>query len=199
VSNQVFPNLLGLDIQTKWTPRFLSLSQVAVSGAEQRIALRQYPIYDISLKFEMLRSAAAYAELQNLMGFIMQRQGSFDSFLWTNPEDNTATAQGIGIGNGSNTVFQLNRAWGGFVEPVMNLNTITDVQVSGVSVSYTLGALGVVTLATAPAASAPVTWDGTYYYRCRFADDAIEFERFLWQYWQAGKVDMIGCLGNKIP
>jgi len=199
MSNAVFPSLVGLDIAVKWKPNFMTLSQQAASGMEQRIQLRQYPIYDIELKFEVLRSDSVNVELQNLLGFFMLRSGSGDSFLFTHPEDNSVTAQGIGVGNGTNTVFQLARSYGGFVEPVMNPNAITAVYVNGVSAPFTLGALGVVTMTTAPAAAAVVTWTGTYYYRCRFVDDNIEPERFSGLMWEVTKVRLVGSLGNKIP
>ena len=39
---------------------------------------------------------------------------------------------------------------------------------------------------------------GTYYYRCRFADDEQQYTNFMSKLWKANKVDMIGSLGNKV-
>ncbi|WP_343316295.1 DUF2460 domain-containing protein [Acinetobacter soli] len=39
---------------------------------------------------------------------------------------------------------------------------------------------------------------GTYYYRCRFADDEQQYTNFMSKLWKAGKVEMIGSLGNKV-
>lgn len=50
---------------------------------------------------------------------------------------------------------------------------------------------GVFTLATAPATGAVVRWSGSFYWRCRFAADQLDFEKFLDKIWQAGQVDLI--------
>jgi hypothetical protein len=39
---------------------------------------------------------------------------------------------------------------------------------------------------------------GTYYYRCRFADDEQQYTNFMSKLWKANKVEMIGSLGNKV-
>jgi hypothetical protein len=44
-----------------------------------------------------------------------------------------------------------------------------------------------------------VTWTGTFYYRCRFIEDSVDFERFLGQMWEVKRVQMVGSLGSKIP
>jgi uncharacterized protein (TIGR02217 family) len=200
MSNQVYPSLLGFDMSVKWKPTFANLIQQAVTGAEVRILLRSYPIYDEELKYEFLRSDSVNLELQTLVGFFLQRSGSADSFLWIHPEDNSVTAQNFGTGDGNTTAFPLVRAYGGYVEPVMWPNVITGVYLNGVPTgAYTLGALGVITFTTAPGNGVAITWTGTYYYRARFLDDLEEFERFANLLWSAGKVQLRACLGNKIP
>lgn len=43
-----------------------------------------------------------------------------------------------------------------------------------------------------------ITVTGTFYYRCRFADDEQQYTNFMSKLWKAGKVEMIGSLGNKV-
>ena len=39
---------------------------------------------------------------------------------------------------------------------------------------------------------------GTFYYRCRFADDEQQYTNFMHKLWKANKVEMIGSMGNKV-
>ncbi|WP_171260296.1 DUF2460 domain-containing protein, partial [Acinetobacter baumannii] len=48
------------------------------------------------------------------------------------------------------------------------------------------------------AAGESITISGTYYYRCRFADDEQQYTNFMSKLWKAGKVEMVGSLGNKV-
>jgi hypothetical protein len=57
-------------------------------------------------------------ELQTLGGFFLARQGSYDSFLYSDPTDNAATNQTFAAGDDVTTAFTLARAWGGFIEPI---------------------------------------------------------------------------------
>lgn len=43
-----------------------------------------------------------------------------------------------------------------------------------------------------------ITVTGTFYYRCRFADDEQQYTNFMSKLWKAGKVEMVGSLGNKV-
>ena len=165
-----------------------------------------YPLYQFKLKYEFLRSSAAYLELQTLAGFFLARQGSFDSFLYTDPDDNTVTNQVIGTGDGSNKVFQLVRTYGagGFTltEPVHNTNSTPVIKVDGVTkavtTDYTISATGLVTFVTAPANTKSVTWTGTFYYRCRFKDDSSDFDKFMQDLWSNSAVAFIGSTLNKL-
>jgi hypothetical protein len=56
---------------------------------------------------------------------------------------------------------------------------------------YTLSAVGVVTFAVAPLASAILTWTGSYYWRVRFDLDQADFNNFLTQFWEAKKITLV--------
>lgn len=198
MSNAVFPALPGISFGTTKTPIWSTKIQRAVSGKELRTALYSYPIYKIGLSYEVLR-AGAEAELQQLVGFFNSRKGSFDSFLYSDPSDNAVTGQGFGVGDGVTKTFQLVRAFGGHTEPVMNLDGEPVILVNGVAGSaHSVSSLGVVTFTTAPAAGADLTWDGSYYYRCRFERDQVDLEEFMYQLWKSRRIDLYGSLGVKV-
>ena len=203
MSNAIFPTSLpGMTLVTSIAPRFSTKIQSAISGRETRAAFMSYPLWDITFNFELLRSDST-AELDQMMGFFLQMKGSFDNFLVTVPEDNVVTDMNFGIGNGSQVAFQLTRTCGaggfGFVEPVQNVQTITNVKINGVATTaYTINSSGLITFTTAPASSAVITWTGSYYYRCRFTQDTASFDRFMNNLWELKKIQMVGAPGNKV-
>lgn len=121
MSNAVFPALLGQDWSGTKSPIFSTKVQQALSGKELRLAHMIYPLWKFSVGYEVLRSDTRQ-DFQTLIGFFLARQGMFDSFLYTDPNDNAVTAQGFGVGDNITTSFQLLKAYGGYVEPVQNVN-----------------------------------------------------------------------------
>ena len=199
MSNYVLPVMPGQGWSVFKSPAYSTKIQTAVNGKELRSAWFVYPKYTFKLTFEVLRSSAALLELQTMMGFFNSRQGSFDSFLYNDTTDNSVTAQGIGSGNGVQTVFPLMRSYGGNVELVMNVNAITGIYLNGtLTAAYTVDGFGNVTFTSAPANGVAITWTGTYYYRCRFEKDAVNWENFMNQLWSLKELSFIGSLGNKV-
>ena len=133
MSNAVLPLLKGLTFPVRKTPRWSTKIQTGVSGKETRIGLWSYPIYDYEQQYSMLRSDNVNLELQTLLDFYSARQGSFDTWLFNDPDDNTATLMPFGTGDGVTTAFQLTRTLvsGGFSEPVTALNGSATVVVNG--------------------------------------------------------------------
>lgn len=189
MSNAIFPVLSGQGWNTIKTPMWSTKIQTSRSGRELRLAYYNIPIYKFSLTYEFLR-AGTKTELQQLMSFFNARQGSFDTFLYDDVTDNTATNVTIGIGDGNNKSFQMARIMSWAIEPVFAPKswaiTLNGSPASGVSVDANIG---VVTFAVAPAPGAIVAWSGTFYYRCRFATDSQDFENFMMDLWVARKVD----------
>jgi len=143
-------------------------------------------------------------ELAEFMGFFNARHGSFDSFLYDNQEDNTATAQVFGTGDAVETVFQLTRTLGstyGFTEPTQNINTITNIYFDDVIESpanYSVDTLGVVTFNTPPGAGVVITWTGTFYYRVTFLEDMANFNLFMHKLWNLDVISFKGSPTNKM-
>ena len=129
MSDAVFPTLPGLSWGIQKTPTWSTKIQKAVTGREIRISYMPAPMVKFSLPYDFLRDkmtqqnpSGVYAELRQLMGFYLARQGSFDSFLYEDTTDNTATVQPFGLGDGGSTAFQLLRSFGSqFAEAIENV------------------------------------------------------------------------------
>jgi uncharacterized protein (TIGR02217 family) len=202
VTVPVYPVLPGLAYSVKRTPTWSTRVQQSISGKETRVADYAYPRYAYELVYDSSRggflrqgktAAGTFAELATLLGFFNTAQGSFGMFYFTDPDDNAVTGQSFGTGDGATTAFQLARALGGFVEPVQAVNGSPQIYIAGVlqSGGYTVGATGIVTFTTAPANGAALTWTGSYYWAARFADDKIDFEKFMASLWEAKSVKLI--------
>ena len=207
MSNAIYPIALpGLTATSPVVaPKFSTKAQQAVSGRETRAAFMQYPLWDITLGYEFLRTSAIYPELDTLTGFFLARKGMWDSFLISLPADNACTNMAFATGDGATRVLQLTRTRGaggfGFAEPVMNPLAVTNIKADGTAMSsgvYSIGSTGLVTFVSAPANGVALTWTGTYYYRCRFLQDQAEFSRFMSNLWSAQKVQMMGAVGNRV-
>ncbi|HEX3885258.1 MAG TPA: DUF2460 domain-containing protein [Stellaceae bacterium] len=194
----IFPTLPGLSWSVSKQPRFATRIQRAVSGRELRALDQPNPIWSWTLTYSLLRDGGLYDELRTLMGFFLDRQGAFAAFLYADPTDNAVVGQALGTGDGSTTAFQLVRTMGGFAEPVTAPNAVADVYVNGVVQSpgsYSVdGSTGLVTFTAPPPASEVVSADFTYYFRVRFADDAAEFENFMFQLWSLRQVKLQSVL-----
>lgn len=206
MGNAVLPSLPGLKWDVVNAPEFHTKIKRAVSGKELRAAFMAYPLWTFKLSYEALRAGLAGTEKATLMGFGLARQGSFDSFLYDNPADNSVTAMPFGTGDGTTAAFQLTRAIGAggftFTEPVQNVNGSPGIYVAGVlktlTTHYTISSTGMITFVTPPTAGQALTWSGAFYYRCRFLNDAADFKNFMKDLWSLDKLEMVGAPGNKV-
>lgn len=197
MSNAIFPALPGLT----WAVVKRRISSTIVvqnaSGKEVRVPQWQDPIYEFEFTYELLRDdptagaflIAGFTEFMSLVGFINARQGSFDSFLYLDPNDNTATGESCmpATGDGSNKLFQLARQVGGngYSEKIQNTVGAPGIYLAGTlqSSGYTVSDTGLVTFTTAPPSGHAVQWSGNFYFRCRFSDDSQDFVNFTARMW----------------
>lgn len=197
MSNLVFPNLPGINIAVTRRPEWMTEVKEALNGQETAIAQRAWPRWHYTLQFEVLRSMQGQTERQQLEAFFNKHRGRADDFLFVDIEDSAVVDQAFGTGNGSATLFQLARPIGDWLEPVWAPFTSPApvIKINGatqtVTTHYTIGTRGQVQFTTAPANGALLTWTGSYYMRVRFADDALELERFLQGLWKSAKVELI--------
>lgn len=203
MGNAVYPVLPGRTWDTTTVPLFNTKTLKSISLNEFRASFAATPIYHFKLGYDVLRDAVLngndYDEWRPLIGFFMSRRGSWDSFLYSHPDDHEAVAQQFGVGDSIAANFNLSRTLGGFTERVANVEAITEISVDNVpTVDYTVNDVGRVTFTSAPAGNAVLTWSGSYYFRCRFTNDSQEFNQFMHNLWNAKAVEFDGSLGTKI-
>lgn len=196
MSNEVFPILAGQKIEVTKEPIWSTLHAASASQMEASASYVSYPLYRITLAFEVLRATPTEAEYQSLLGFFNSRGGSLESFLWQDPDDNAVTDQAFGTGDGATTVFRLGRTLGGAYEPVSATSGTPVIKKAGVTqtvtTDYTLDAnAGTVTFTTAPAVAAALTWSGSYLRRVRFESDSMSLKRFLEAMYSADNIRLI--------
>lgn len=197
MSPPLLPTLNGLSWSRHKKPGFKTRVAMHASGREVRAALMQYPLYEFEAVYNGLTSSASlFAGLgansqQTLMGFFLQMQGQFATFLYTDPDDNSIAGQTVGIGDGSTTSFMIVRALGGFVEPVSWVTDLQNVYFNGVlqsSSAYSLATPNTLTFTTAPGSGVIVSADFSFAFNCRFLDDQMDFQEFITSLWRLASV-----------
>jgi uncharacterized protein (TIGR02217 family) len=202
MSSLVYPtNIRGLQFPIVRTPVFKTNIQESPSGKESALSYQVYPRIRFQLSYELARDDVATSELRALFGLFEAMQGRYDTFLFTDPDFSSVTAENFGTGTGSQTQFQLtakfqNTGGPGWPSLIQNLNGAPSIFVNGVlktggGVDYTLGTTGIVTFTSAPAAAAALTWTGSFYYRCRFTQDTMDFVKFMYKWWELDQVEFI--------
>ncbi len=217
MSNVLFPELPGLEWDSSITPMFNTKIMTSINGRELRASFQAAPKYEISLSYAFLRENKGRKEFQQLRGFYLERRGAFDSFLYKMPEDNEFNC--TFIGDGSTTTFQLYKEMFtsklplgnteeqmiGEVDPNMwnkvstkSMWSTNQEKLMWNKASAHITSDGKYVLSQPIEEGVEVTVTGTFYYRCRFKDDTQQYVNFMHKLWKAGKVELIGSLGNKI-
>ena len=209
MSDVLFPDLrIGYDLTRK--PMFNTKIMTSVNGRELRASYQAVPKYEFSLTLPGLQERKG--ELQAIEDFFIARRGAFDSFLFKMPWDNEYEC--TFNGDGQTDTFQLYKKSGEGVMPLGNTEIFetedplmwdenldtpmwTDLEALMWAMQYSVSKNGVLTLPVPLAAGDKVTVKGTFYYRCRFADDGQAFTLFSYRLWK-GEVTLIGSLGNKV-
>ena len=192
------PSLAGLSWSRHKKPGFSTRVASHVSGREVRVPLMSYPLYEFEAVYGGLASSATAAfaglgssSLQSLMGFFLQLQGQFGTFLYVDPDDNAVTGQALATGDGSTTSFTMMRSLGGFLEPVGWVTAVAHVYLNGTlqsSSGYSLNTPNALVFTSAPASGATVSADFSYAFNCRFLDDQMDFEEFMAGLWRLGSM-----------
>jgi hypothetical protein len=190
------PNLAGLSWSRHKKPGFATRIAQHASGREVRVALYEYPLYEFEAVYNALTSSASpsggaaglgASSLQSLMGFFLQLQGQFGTFLYADPDDDAVAGQVFATGDGSTTSFTLMRALGGFLEPVGWVTNLANVYHNGAAyagTAYSLTPPNTLTFGSAPASGVTLSADFSYAFYCRFVDDQMDFEEFMSNLWK---------------
>ena len=208
----IFPTLPGLTFTVVKAPGFKTLVQSAPNEYEVRLPQTINPVWRWTLIYDFLHdffwgSFTTVSELRTLMGFMNGQLGQANSFLFTDPDDNSvgpalvsaspnvplAELQTVTDGAG-NYFSPIQRTLDGITyEDITDLNGAITVYADGVlqtSSNYTVEGPGLAipgqsfmglylnwTGGGNPAR--PVTAQFNFYFRVRFADDSLDFEKFL--------------------
>lgn len=146
--------------------------QKSGSGRVRTMTNQLYPEWTIETKFAYLSDE----EYRKLLGFVALCKGAFEPFLWLDPEDHAET--GVQLPVVTPGTYQCLRRMGPYIEPVEYVENVT-VYVDGKKRSaadYTI-TNGCVVFGTAPASTAVVTADYTYWWKVMFKDDGLTVER----------------------
>lgn len=182
-------NLPGLAFSVHKKPFFATRVNGAASGYEVRNALMQYPRWDFELTYEFLEDrSGADSSLKHLMGFFLQRRGSYDSWLFKDPDDYLVVAGPLGTADGVTTEYAFLRTLGGFAEKVgqIDLDNNINIYFDGVPVDpadYTVTVPNLVVFDSAPAEDVEITADFQFFFACRFIEDQMDFEKFMDKLW----------------
>jgi hypothetical protein len=191
-----FPTLAGLGWSVHKKPLFSTVVASHVSGREVRDALYQNPIWQFELTFDALSSSptsypgAGANSLQTLMGFFLQMQGQFGTFLYADPTDSAATNMAFATGDGTTTVFTFSRFMGAFLEPVGWVTSVSNVYLNNVNQpsGWSLSAPNSLVFAAAPGSGVSIAATFTYAFECRFDSDDQDFEEFMSNLWQVDSI-----------
>lgn len=180
MSNQVLPSLPGQAWPRQRGTVYSTLVQPSDSMRKWRVSRALYPVYKITLNYNFLRTT----DHITLRAFFEQHKGRGQTFLFDDRDDRLqndgATPQAFGIGDGATRKWSLVRSQGGVVMPIGRPNIISQVRAAGTATTaYTVDDFGSITFATAPANGAVLDWVGTHYWRCAFESDEFESEEFL--------------------
>jgi uncharacterized protein (TIGR02217 family) len=158
-------------------PQYSTDIVITQSGYEQRNANWS----QARAQYNVAHGVKTQAQLDALIAFFRARKGRADGFRFKDWTDYQVTAQAIGTGNGTTTVFQLVRTYinGGITEtrtikkPVsgtVNIYLNSVLQSSGYVLDTTTG---LVTFITAPANGVAITADFQFDVPVRFDTDRL--------------------------
>ncbi|HPG29358.1 MAG TPA: DUF2460 domain-containing protein [bacterium] len=198
MSYPVLTDIVSIKFPYKRKPLFRTLQNTFESSAIQTIALRSFPLY----KFEFKVSSAA-ENIERFNNFYNAMLGGCYPFLFKDFYDNKATGQSLGIGDGSQTEFQLKKR---YEYPYNSTQTadyaldkkhikeasvtvkVGDITVENYTVNYETG---IITFSEPPTGT--ITADFEFFYKVRFDEESTYLERD-WHLNAEGDVVLIECV-----
>ncbi|WP_266126050.1 DUF2460 domain-containing protein [Acinetobacter bereziniae] len=216
MSDELFPELPGLEWELTKTPIFNTKIMTSVNGRELRASYQAMPKYEFTMSYAFLRENKGRKELQILQSFFEARRGAFDSFLYKAPDDNEFNCSFIG--DGASTTFQLYKTQGSSHVAVGNtleatkpsnpdmwnqveskpMWALADQKLMWSNDTVGITKDGKFVLSQPLEEGQKISVSGTYFYRCRFKDDEQQYTNFMSKLWKASKVEIVGSLGKKI-
>lgn len=217
MSNSIYPSLPGLTYSVFKTPEFSTLVQRSVAGLEVRIAQMRNPLWTFKLQYEFLRDGLNPSELKTLLGFFLARQGNYDDFLFSDPDDNGVSNQQLELTQDAagNWVSPIARVMGyaadTFAEDIVALDPVnnsgiqvwddgvlklrnSDYVVQGPGLALPSGSRsGLYVKWTDYTPTGPVTASYEFFFRVRFKEQSTEFEKFMDLLWANQQVELVSA------
>jgi hypothetical protein len=208
----IYPTLPGLGFSVIKRPKFFNGSAASGSGWQVRIGYASAPLWEIDLTYDVLSDESPQMpvnDFQTLVGFFLAQNADLIPFLLLDPDDNNVSGQEVAIGDGTTTTFTLYRTYGGAsgtgTEPIGYVNLAEPFIVAVGGVVKTLGTDYTILsttpcnqqikFTTAPAASALIQVDMSYYFYVHFQASTNEFEKFMNQLWSVKKITLESLRG----
>lgn len=204
MSALLFPVLPGLEAEQLRSYRWKTGAQESLSNKRSVISYATYPRIHYDFSFEFLRDdpVIAASEIKAIVGLHNAMKGHLDTFLYNDPELNSATATQFAVADGTAGPFQLTALYTpasgpyagvGSSEIVQNLNGTPVLQDNASTISaanYSIGVTGLVTFGAGhfPASGHLLSWTGNFYTRCSFDEDEIDWKKFMNRFWEAKDV-----------
>jgi len=206
----IFPTLPPLTWSVHKKPILASREYIAASGREVQLAAAVYPRWAFTLTYggsSWLRdqtqnivpdfTLAGFTEFQQISQLFLACRGAYGEFFYSDPEDNSRNGQVLGTyaANATSTYVVVSN-WGSgpfspnLSFPVGGVNVLSAVYVSGHLISPTNYSLDATRtkLTISTVYSGPLTIDFSFYYRCRFLDDHMNYSQFAQNLWETREV-----------
>ena len=188
MSNEVFN--FTLDTPFSEDIRFLTIVSEGESGKEQRYQKWLRPKRTFRVKLD----ARQATETDNIWRFYTRHKGSYDTFLFQNPNENPVTAETVGSGDGIKSVFYLGNkvdfATGDLIVVSASETITRSIGGSGDYLAfsaYTIdNATGAITTNAVFPSGDVMRATYNFHYRCRFRDDQLSREAFTGELWNFG-------------
>jgi uncharacterized protein (TIGR02217 family) len=196
-----FPLAIGRKASVQ--PGFSTAVVTTASGHEQRNA----DWASGRMRYDAGPGVRSEADMQSLIAFFRARRGAAKGFRFRDPLDFSSNGmggvptmldQGIGVGDGAATSFQLVKRYG--IGPDAEVRRITRPEagsvvlaVAGMAVTtgWTLGAKGVLSFTLPPASGAQVTAGFRFDVPVRFAEDTLSIDAVNFAAGDAGSVALV--------
>jgi uncharacterized protein (TIGR02217 family) len=189
MGNEVFS--YTLDTPFSESIQFFTIVSEGESGKEQRYQKWLKPRRTFRVKLD----ARQVVETDSIWRFYTRMKGSFNTFLFQNPNENPVTAETIGSGDGVRSLFYLGGkvdfATGDLIVVSGSESLTRSVKGTGDYLAYSTYTINNNTgaITTSPALPSGDVLRATsyrFYYSTRFKDDNISREAFTGELWNYG-------------
>jgi uncharacterized protein (TIGR02217 family) len=193
-------------------PEFATVIQESVSGQEQRIKVwaKCRAKYDIG--YSVLNSDDPVGSYRAVLALFYGHNGRFRAFRFKDWGDFVADDDQFGVGDSSETDFQLSKTYdpslillntpGSFTytREIYLLATTPTIKVNGVTATptthYTISSTGLVTFVTPPTTGHALTWSGEFDIPVRFDVDQLAVTTNVNSIAEIGSISLREVIGS---